>query len=114
MDTSTLKAGRLRHKIGIYRLQDVDDGKGAYVRDWSKITDVWAEVIGQGGRESLIDRSVQGIATYRVTIRWRSDIRTNDQIRYRGRNLNIRSIEPDATDRVWLSIMCDTEAQKVA
>ncbi|PTD19904.1 phage head closure protein [Sphingomonas fennica] len=106
-------AGRLRHCISIWRLVDIDDGKGAYVRQWTQVAEVLAEVIGQGGREALIDRSMQGIGQYRVTIRWRDDIRTNDQVRYRGRNLNIRSIEPDATDRVWLSMMCDTDAEAI-
>ncbi|MDX3884032.1 phage head closure protein [Edaphosphingomonas haloaromaticamans] len=108
-----LAAGRLRHRVSIHRLEDSDDGRGGYVRSWHEIATVWAEVIGQGGREALIDRSMQGIGQYRVTIRWRDDIRTNDQVRYRGRNLNIRSIEPDATDRVWLSMMCDTDAEAI-
>ncbi|AGH48765.1 Phage head-tail adaptor [Sphingomonas sp. MM-1] len=106
-------AGRLRHRVSIWRLVDIDDGKGAYVRQWTQVAEVNAEVIGQGGREALIDRSMQGIGQYRVTIHWRDDIRTNDQVRYRGRNLNIRSIEPDATDRVWLSMMCDTDAEAI-
>ncbi len=90
-----LEAGRLRETITIRRQQDVPDGKGGFVRDWSEFATVRAEVISQSGREAVIANTLQGVSTYRITIRSRPSWRNGggpqarDQVLWRGQELNI-------------------------
>jgi SPP1 family predicted phage head-tail adaptor len=81
------------------------------------VATVAAEVLGLDGRESVMDQALQGISTYRVTIRWRSDVLEADQLRsagscFRGRDVNIRSIvDPDGR-REQLVILADTASTR--
>ena len=91
-----LAAGRLREVITIRRQADVPDGKGGYIRDWVDFAkDIRAEVINQSGREAVIANTLQGVSTYRITIRsrpsWRSGggPQASDQVLWRGQELNI-------------------------
>ena len=73
-------AGKYRHRITIRRYTEVEDGKGGYKTEWAPIARVWARVEGMDGREAMIASALQGISGYRITIRWRDDIRQADQI----------------------------------
>jgi SPP1 family predicted phage head-tail adaptor len=117
-----LNAGRLKDRITIRRQVDVADGKGGYVRDWTTVAEkIAAEVVSQGGRESLVASALQGISSYRITIRLRADVRPSDQILYRpykavaDLELNIRSAAPDPfAPREAVVIFADTEAPQGA
>ncbi|SNS53269.1 head-tail adaptor [Sphingomonas laterariae] len=117
---AALAAGRLKHPVEVWRYADIakPNGRPGYDRIWSLLRTVPAEVIGQSGREAVIDRSLTGITVYRLTIRWTADISAEDQLRLPpylgGRALAIRSMEADDTGRVWWSILADTQAQKMA
>lgn len=109
-----LAAGRLRHRVEIWRYTDtpLSGGRPGYDRVWKMVRRVPAEVIGQSGREAVIDRSLQGVSSFRITIRWRADLSTEDQLRLKdGRTLAIRSMEADSSGSVWWSILADTQAQ---
>lgn len=111
-----LTPGRLNRRIELMRATvEVTRGE-PIITGWSAVTKLWAEVIGQNGREAVIARVLEGISVYRITIRWRGDILPSDQIRLNGTlDLNIRSIsDPDGT-REQLMIIADTDgAQKTA
>lgn len=117
-----LQAGRLRDRITIRRAADVADGKGGFTRSWSTVAaNIAAEVVNQGGREAVIASSLQGVSSYKITIRLRGDVRTDDQIVYRPFKasaeieLNIRSAGPDHQDpREALVIFADTETPQGA
>lgn len=112
----TLQAGRLRDFISIRRPTDISDGKGAYRRGWQNIADrLPAEVIGQSGREAVIATTLQGTATYRITIRYREGLKANDQIIWRDQELNILAppSDPDGR-REQLQILADTSSPQKA
>lgn len=91
-------AGTLRHRITIRREVDIPDGKGGFNRDWSDLaTGVPAKIESVNGKEALIGRALQGINTYRITMRFRSDLLPSDQIKTdSGEELNILSVvDPD-------------------
>jgi SPP1 family predicted phage head-tail adaptor len=94
-------ASRLRHRITIRRITEVKNGRGGLVDTPVDIAAVWAEVKGLDGRESVMERVLQGVSVFRVTIRWRDDLRVSDQLVsagscFYGREVNIRSIvDPD-------------------
>jgi head-tail adaptor len=39
-----------------------------------------AEVVGLSGREAVIAQTLQGIASYKIAIRYRENIKANDQV----------------------------------
>ena len=98
-----IPVGRLRERIRIRRLGDVSDGKGGWVRGWSTVVEeVFAEVVGQNGREGVIANTLQGTSTYRINLRYRNDLRANDQIIWLTNNnieLNILAPPVDPTGR---------------
>lgn len=106
-----LAAGRLRNKVTIRRRVVADDGHGAQVTTWSDLASVFAEVINQSGREAVLTGTLTGVSTFRVTMRWRSDVTTADQLRLSdGGDLNIRSAEDPDGRREALVIYADTAA----
>ena len=108
-----LRAGDLKHRVTIRRAVEVKTATGGYSASWEPVVTVWAEVRGLGGRESVMDKVLQGVSVYRIRIRWRGDVLTTDQLRaegaaFLGRDLNIRSADdPDGT-RDQLVIVADS------
>jgi len=93
-------AGRLREKITIRREGLIPDNKGGFTRGWTSVaTDIPAEVISQGGREALVASALQGIESYKITIRKRDNILASDQVLWGDKELNIRSSAPDYQNR---------------
>jgi len=103
-----LRAGDLKHRIKIKRSTLTPDGKGGFTKTWPVIAQPWAEVIGLDGRESVIARSLQGVSSYRIRIRYRGDIKPADQIQYGAIELNLRSAVDPNGDREQLLILADT------
>lgn len=118
-----LAAGRLRDRIVIRRLADVSDNKGGFTRSWTTIAECMAEVINLSGREAVIGSTLQGLSTYRITIRmspaWLDGgdaaPRASDQVQWRGPELNIIAPPADPNGRrEALVIMADTSVPQGA
>lgn len=103
-------ARRINRRITIRQPRDVPDGHGGFTTEWQDIATVWAEVISQNGREAVIASALQGVSSYRITIRWRSGVSPEQQIDYDGKTLNIRSADDPDGKRTALVIFADTEA----
>lgn len=111
-----LEPGRLRDAITIRRLADTPDGSGGFTRDWTTVVGpIFAEVLGQNGREALIANTLQGVATYKITVHYRTDLRVNDQVLWNGLELNIVAppVDPWGT-RQETQIFADTSAPQEA
>ena len=116
-----LQAGRLRDRITIRRRSDVKNARGGLTPTWSTVAVVWAEVVSQSGREAMVASALQGIASYKITIRHRADIRAADQVLYSpfgaaaAIELNIKSVAPDPfLPREATVIFADTETPQGA
>lgn len=111
-----LRSADLRHKITIERTVQTKLSNGSYSEVTGEVCSPWAEVKGQGGRESAMDEVLQGISVYRIRIRWRGDIKTSDTIDYSGepRPLNIRSAEDPDGKREQLVIIADTASTRAS
>jgi SPP1 family predicted phage head-tail adaptor len=94
-------ASRLRERVTIKRVTEVKNERGGLVDTPADIAEVWAEVKGLDGRESVMERVLQGVSVYQVRIRWRVDLKQSHQLVssgpcFGGREVNIRSImDPD-------------------
>lgn len=103
-----LSPGRLRHRVTIYRKTTQQADNLDLEAAWALTTTVWAEVIGVAGREATIGQALQGIAAYKITVRFGADITDADQLRYGSIDLNVRSVtDPDGM-REQLLIIADT------
>lgn len=114
-----MRAGKLRSRITIRRSAEVKNERGGYDETWADLGTIFAEVTGLDGRESVMDKVLQGISVYRVTIRWRDDLKASDQLRsaggcFGGRDVNIRSAVDPTGRREELVIIADTASVRTA
>lgn len=96
-----IDAGTLRHRVEVHRMGlGTDDGYR--VRSaWEKIADRWAEVIPLSGDERMRDGGVMSEQRYRVRMRGNVDVRTADQIVWRGLTIELLSVvDVDGRGRV--------------
>jgi SPP1 family predicted phage head-tail adaptor len=112
---TSLAAGRLRHRVEIWRSVETKSGRGGFTDEWKRVAVVRAEVLGAPGREAVLEQALQGIAVHKITIRHRDDVLASDQLRWGDKILNINAppVDPDGL-RKELVITASTEAvQKI-
>jgi SPP1 family predicted phage head-tail adaptor len=94
MATTSLSAGRLRHRISIEDQTEVLDSNGARVLAWVPVADVWAAVEPLSAREFIQSASTQSRVVARITIRAR-ELSPTMRIIHRGQAYNIHGVLPD-------------------
>ena len=109
-----MDAGALRDRITIKRETNTPDGSGGYDRSWSELATVWANVTSLNGREAVLGHVLQGISTFQIVIRHRTDIEPAMQILWGSRELNVHSAEDKTGTRQWTTIIASTEAAQGA
>jgi SPP1 family predicted phage head-tail adaptor len=110
-----MDVGQLRHRITIRRQVDTPDGKGGFDRAWTNLASrISAKVTNLNGREAVIANSLQGVSTFEIIVRFRTDVMTSDQIVWDGRELNVHSAEDKKGTRQWTTITASTEAPQGA
>ena len=68
---------------------------------------VWAKVLPISARIGERPQETENIVGYRVTIRWREDIQPTDEIRWRGKRLELISPPYDVESRrMWTVMEC--------
>ena len=104
-----IRAGELRHVITWVRPTFADDGNGGQTRTPTTLATMRACVEGQDGREAVIGHALEGISTYRITIRWRTGLLPSDQILLDdGTVLNVTSISDPEGRRRQLQVIATT------
>ncbi|BBC72918.1 conserved hypothetical protein [Altererythrobacter sp. B11] len=115
MSVRPLPAGRLRHEIAVKRQIRQPDGKGGYLTAWTTVATIRAEVTGLDGRESVMEKVMEGVSVFLFRVRWRRglEIRASDQVRYAGLDLNVKgpSVDPDGRRRQLTFIAETASAQ---
>lgn len=102
-------ASRLNNEIEIVRKVETDTGTGGSTESWQVLAKVPAEVICLSGREVLTEKVLQGIRVYRITIRHRTDVSEECQVRYGDEDLNIRAAIDPKGQREETVILADTD-----
>lgn len=73
---------------------------------------VWAKVLPLTGKISDTTPTRENTITYRITIRYRTDILPDDFILWRGRRLKIITVPVDIESRhIWLQFDCEEAIQ---
>lgn len=113
-----MQPGGLRHRISIQYKPQAQDDWGEPIDQWSdRWTNVPAAIEHASGNEFWSAQQVQSTATSKITIRWRSGVKTDMRIVHQtslqaGMSppemdiYDIVSVLPDTSGRRWLEIMC--------
>jgi SPP1 family predicted phage head-tail adaptor len=100
--------GRLKHRLTLQRYGEAQDpNTGAIIEGWETLGSFNASVEGVSGREFLAANAEQSATTWRITLRYRSDILGSDRLVMGETVFNISAILPD-NNRTRLVLMCQS------
>ena len=97
--------GDLNKRITIQYPSEVADVYGGSTTTWTELCNIWAAIWPTSAREVI--RSMQNVMeiTYRIRIRYRSDILPNYRIKFGTKYFNIVSIINPNERGEWLDIL---------
>jgi SPP1 family predicted phage head-tail adaptor len=105
-----LRAGEMRHSITIQRYTSTQDSLGALVLTWATLCTARAmvEALGGTGRLETIPKQDLATVTYRIRIRFRSDVTPapKDRVLFGTKYLNIESVTDPSGRRREYVLMC--------
>lgn len=99
-----LDAGKLRHRLTIQRLENIEDSSGEVqdsngdlIQEWVNVATVWGAIEPLSGREFIAAQAEQSKVVARITIRYRNDIDASMRIfhAYKDTYYNIEGILAD-------------------
>lgn len=107
MKRGLLPLGQMRHRVSLERSTQAPDG----TRTTTPIATVWAAIEPVAAGEGDVGAHVTGLVTHQITVRWRADVTSADQLRLGARVFVPTSVvDPDETRRV-LVIMAREEGR---
>lgn len=73
-----MEAAKLRHRVRIEELKQTQDQTTGHISEsWETVATVWANVAPVSAREFVTNQEKQGLATVRITIRYRAGLLPN-------------------------------------
>lgn len=103
-----LNAGELTARIKLERDQVIQES-GAEKRTPTVYATIWAKAEALSGREAWRAQQVNSSVNWRFTTYYRTDVRPNDRIIYRGRRMEIRAVLPDEQCRDSVALLCEAK-----
>ena len=100
-----MPAGRYRHRITLQNATITRDEYGGVIRTWRDLDTVWAAVDTLKGDEYFTARTLRNAVSYRVTLRYRSDLTPHHRLLFEGRTFDIEAVLPDSR-KTRLVLMC--------
>ena len=88
-----LNIGRMDRRITIERNAETDKGGGDYMKAWTPVATVWAEVLQQTASEFFTGYGEAETGTVIFRIRYRPGITTKDRVTYAGADYGIKEIK---------------------
>jgi SPP1 family predicted phage head-tail adaptor len=105
-----IRAGNLDRRVVIQVNTPAQDAAGELVASWATLATVWAHVEPIAGSERFTAEQVHAEATYRITIRYRSDVGPTNRITYGGDTYVIESaLEVGRQEALELSCTVKTD-----
>lgn len=108
---ATVEAGKLAHRVQLLRLTSTRDRAGGVVQTWTQFAEVWAEVVPFTGRELIAAEALEAETDTRVRIRYRPDVDSGVRVRWRGREMEARSVINVGGVDVMLEILCTSRQE---
>ena len=90
-----MKAGELRHRVKIQKLDEAQGGTGEILKgdaDWSDFAERWAAVEPLQGRELFIAQQVSAEVNIRVRLRHLGGVTPRMRILFGGREFDIKAV----------------------
>ncbi len=98
--------GHLRHRLVLEHPVFAADGGGGSQRSWQVVTSFWGALAPFSPRHDVDAEKPGSAVHFRVTCRYRTDIRPGQRLRSGSDVLTIdAAIDPDGQRR-WLEILC--------
>lgn len=103
----------LTEKISIIYYDFTRNSRGDLVKDAeNERCMIWAKVLPLTGKINDSTPERVNTVTYRITIRYRADIKPDDEINYRGRRFKIITVPIDLESRrMWTQFDCEEVIQ---
>ena len=95
--------GALRARVKLQRPTRIADELGGAAIAWSDEGDVWAEIVAGAAGESVALDTLPSVASYRVVIHRRDDVRAGWRLAWGARQLRILGVIDDGAPRIQLS-----------
>lgn len=101
--TYSVPVGQMRHRVQLQSSTLAADAYGEQVRTFTTYATVWARVETSGGSESPVAGQNVALTNRKVTVRYNEAILPDQQLLWRGRTLQIRSVsDPDGNLRFMI------------
>lgn len=100
-------AGELDQRVRIVQATAARDRIGGLVETWATLATVWAKVEPLSAREAYYRAQVNAGATWRVVMRFRSDVTPRQRIAWNGRTFEIRGVTDPDNRRRMIELACD-------
>lgn len=84
--------GKMRHRVNIQTLSRTTDNMGGYSHSFATTVTVWGRVEPQMGNERVEGGQVEASQRYKFTLRYNSNLTTDDRLNYDSRDFRILSI----------------------
>ena len=100
MATVFIDPGRLRSELALEQSQQTADGLGGFSETWVEIATLFAQIEPITARDVFgADQTLETV-THRVTVRWRTDLKSGMRFTKPGRSFDILTVhDPDDTGR---------------
>lgn len=107
----TTRLGALRDRVVVQTNTTTPDPQGGRAASWGTLATVWARVEAIQSGEALAGEAMTPLVTYRVTMRYRDDLRPAQRVQWTNyedsaaRTLEVHAVDlsPDA---VWATLTC--------
>ena len=100
-----VNAGELTERLKVYQSVQGRDSAGAVILTPSLVATVWASVRPLSSRESMQYGQQIGVTLYKVQMRYLASLTSDMWIDYRGRKLEISSID-EYERRLYQMVTC--------
>lgn len=102
--------GKLRHRVRFEKLVLESDDQGGQVESWEEFKTVWAEIKNKPAYEELYADRIQAPEKFTVNIRRLPDLSTEMRMVFKGRIMQIKSIDKIDEREFWMKL--DVEENK--
>lgn len=102
-----LDPGKMRQRVTLQR-DHLTDAAGVEKRTPENYATPWAAVEYLSGSEAMRAKQVDASVNVKVTLRYRTDVKAQDRVIYRGRTMQIKVVIPDEAERVSLTLHCES------
>ena len=97
--------GRLNRRIVVDAASLASDGSDL----WTEVATVWGAIEPLGSEERDASGRWQGIARWRITIRWRGDVTSANRLRFDARIFRVVATLDAGSDKRFLTIEAEEE-----